>query len=123
MTIAATTLEGTSTTLTDADIDNLRRSVRGELVVAGEARYDEARRVWNGNVDRRPALIVRCLGAADVQQAVNFARSLASSTSSSAMSDAVGSCRTSPMAPSGQGSLTMHSAGLNPTTRISPGSS
>lgn len=47
----------------------------------------------------------------------------ASSTSSSAMSDAVGSCRTSPMAPSGQGSLTMHSAGLNPTTRISPGSS
>jgi len=66
MTIAANTLEGTSTTLTDADIDNLRRSVRGELVVAGEARYDEARRVWNGNVDRRPALIVRCLGAADV---------------------------------------------------------
>jgi FAD/FMN-containing dehydrogenase len=76
MTIASTTLEGTGTTLTDADIDNLRRSVRGELVVAGEARYDEARRVWNGNVDRRPALIVRCLGAADVQQAVNFARSL-----------------------------------------------
>ena len=67
MTITATTLEGTGSTLTDADIDNLRRSMRGELVVAGEARYDEARRVWNGNVDRRPALIVRCLGAADVQ--------------------------------------------------------
>jgi len=36
MTIASTTLEGTGTTLTDADIDNLRRSVRGELVVAAE---------------------------------------------------------------------------------------
>jgi len=45
MTIASTTLEGTGTTLTDANIDNLRRSVRGELVVAGEARYDEERRV------------------------------------------------------------------------------
>ena len=45
MTITATTLEGTGSTLTDADIDNLRRSMRGELVVAGEARYDEARRV------------------------------------------------------------------------------
>ena len=76
MTIAANTLEGMRTNLNDADVENLRRSIRGELVVAGEAHYDEARRVWNGNVDRRPALIVRCLGVADVQQAVNFARSL-----------------------------------------------
>jgi FAD/FMN-containing dehydrogenase len=76
MTITATTLDGVGTSLNDADVDNLRRSIRGELVLAGEARYDEARRVWNGNVDRRPALIVRCLGVADVQQAVNFARSL-----------------------------------------------
>jgi FAD/FMN-containing dehydrogenase len=76
MTISATTLEGSRTNLNDADIASLRSSVRGELVVAGDARFDEARRVWNGNVDRRPALIVRCMGAADVQQAVNFARSL-----------------------------------------------
>jgi FAD binding domain-containing protein/berberine-like enzyme len=76
MTISATTLEGSRTNLNDADIAGLRSNVRGELVVAGDARYDEARRVWNGNVDRRPALIVRCMGAADVQQAVNFARSL-----------------------------------------------
>src|SRR5947208_7255933 len=74
MTITATTLEGTRTNLNDADVESLRRSLRGELVVAGETQYEEARRVWNGNVDRRPALIVRCLGAADVQQAVNFAR-------------------------------------------------
>jgi FAD/FMN-containing dehydrogenase len=76
MTISATTLEGSRTNLNDADIASLRSNVRGELVVAGDARYDEARRVWNGNVDRRPALIVRCMGAADVQQAVNYARSL-----------------------------------------------
>jgi FAD/FMN-containing dehydrogenase len=76
MTISATTLEGSRTNLNDADIASLRSNVRGELVVAGDARYDEARRVWNGNVDRRPALVVRCMGAADVQQAVNFARSL-----------------------------------------------
>jgi FAD/FMN-containing dehydrogenase len=45
-------------------------------VIAGDAGFDQARRVWNGNVDRRPALIVRCAGVADVQHAVNFARSL-----------------------------------------------
>jgi FAD/FMN-containing dehydrogenase len=75
MTITATTLEGSRTNLNDTDLASLRQNLRGELVVAGEAKYDEARRVWNGNVDRRPALIARCLGAADVQQAVNFARS------------------------------------------------
>jgi FAD/FMN-containing dehydrogenase len=75
MTITANTLEGAHTSLDDADVDVLRRAVRGELIVAGGARYEEARRVWNGNVDRRPALIVRCLGPADVQQAVSFARS------------------------------------------------
>jgi FAD/FMN-containing dehydrogenase len=75
MTITASTLEGARISLNDSDIDGLRRAVRGELILPGEARYDEARRVWNGNVDRRPALVVRCLGAADVQQAVNFARS------------------------------------------------
>ena len=56
MTISATTLEGSRTNVNDADIASLRSNVRGELVVAGDARYDEARRVWNGNVDRRPGL-------------------------------------------------------------------
>jgi FAD/FMN-containing dehydrogenase len=76
MTITATTLDGARTTVTHADIESLRRAVRGEVIVAGQAGYEEARRVWNGNVDRRPAMIARCLDAADVQQAVNFARSL-----------------------------------------------
>jgi FAD/FMN-containing dehydrogenase len=42
-------------------------------VIAADPHYDDARRVWNGNIDRRPALVVRCAGVADVQQAVGFA--------------------------------------------------
>jgi len=74
MTITATMLEGTRTSLHETDVDSLRQNLRGDLIVPGEGKYEEARRVWNGNVDRRPALIVRCLGVADVQHAVNFAR-------------------------------------------------
>src|SRR4029453_80325 len=47
---------------------------RGELIRSGHADYHTARAVWNGNIDRQPALIARCTGPADVQQAVNFAR-------------------------------------------------
>src|SRR5690348_15948828 len=46
----------------------------GELVGAGDPGYENARRVWNGNIDRRPALVARCRGAADVRHAVSFAR-------------------------------------------------
>ena len=48
--------------------------MRGQLLVPGDASYDEARSIWNAMVDRRPGLIVRCAGAADVVAAVNFAR-------------------------------------------------
>lgn len=46
----------------------------GPLIRPGDAGYDEARRVWNGMIDRYPALIARCTGVADVIAAVNFAR-------------------------------------------------
>ena len=48
--------------------------VRGPVLGPDDAGYDEARRIWNGLIDRRPALIVQCTGAADVVDAVNFAR-------------------------------------------------
>jgi FAD binding domain-containing protein/berberine-like enzyme len=53
--------------------DELAASFRGELVDAGHADFDTARMVWNGMFDRRPGLIARCSGAADVIAAVNFA--------------------------------------------------
>src|SRR5215472_5661580 len=52
----------------------LREVFWGELVGAGDPGYDGARRVWNGNIDRRPALVARCRGVADVRHAVRFAR-------------------------------------------------
>jgi FAD/FMN-containing dehydrogenase len=74
MTITAVTLDRAATNLSDTAIDGLRTGIRGELILSGGDGYETARRVWNGNIDRRPALIVRCTGAADVQCAVDFAR-------------------------------------------------
>src|SRR2546428_1536637 len=63
-----------SITQIDADaVEKLRTRFRGALLRPGEG-YDEARRVWNGAIDRRPALIARCAGSDDVVEAVRFAR-------------------------------------------------
>jgi FAD/FMN-containing dehydrogenase len=55
-------------------LEKLRGRFRGALLRPGEEGYDEARRIWNGAIDRRPALIARCAGADDVVEAVRFAR-------------------------------------------------
>ncbi|HET9255186.1 MAG TPA: FAD-binding oxidoreductase [Pseudonocardiaceae bacterium] len=55
-------------------IEKLRTEFRGALLRPGEQGYDEARRIWNGAIDRHPALIARCAGADDVITAVRFAR-------------------------------------------------
>ena len=55
-------------------IDSFKTRLRGPLLLPGEPGYDEGRAIWNAMIDRRPALIVRCLGVADVISAVNFAR-------------------------------------------------
>lgn len=55
-------------------VDELRSSFRGDLIRPDDARYDEHRQVWNGSIDRRPGLIARCAGVADVRAAVRFAR-------------------------------------------------
>ena len=54
--------------------EGLRTRFRGALLRPGEEGYDEARRIWNGAIDRRPALIARCAGTDDVVEAVRFAR-------------------------------------------------
>jgi FAD/FMN-containing dehydrogenase len=61
-------------TLREADIEVFRVALRGQLLRPEEPGYDAARRVFNWMIDRRPALIVRCAGAADVVAGVNFAR-------------------------------------------------
>jgi FAD/FMN-containing dehydrogenase len=58
-----------------ATIEELRQSVRGSVVAQADAGYDAARAVWNGMIDRRPALVVRCAETSDVVAAVQFARS------------------------------------------------
>ncbi len=55
-------------------LTELRAAVRGEVIGPHDPGYDEHRRVWNGSVDRRPALIVRCTSAEDVRTALRFAR-------------------------------------------------
>jgi FAD/FMN-containing dehydrogenase len=52
----------------------LAGSIAGELIAPGDGAYDEARAVWNGAIDRRPALIARCAGAPDVAAALRHAR-------------------------------------------------
>ncbi len=56
-------------------VDELQTSFRGELVRPYDAGYDEHRKVWNGSIDRRPALIARCTGVADIRAAIRLARS------------------------------------------------
>ena len=58
----------------DAALNTLRSSLRGELIRREDNEYDTIRSIWNGMIDRRPALIARCLGVADVRAALSFAR-------------------------------------------------
>ena len=73
-TVSAVSAEGAGTILSSADVDGFQAVLRGDLLGSTHESYEAARRVWNGNIDRRPTLIGRCAGVADVQQAVNFAR-------------------------------------------------
>ena len=61
--------------LDQVTLRELERSFRGQLVTPRDPTYDVQRRVWNGSIDRSPALIARCTGVADVIAAVRFARS------------------------------------------------
>jgi len=70
---AAKGLDGQQLTLKSADVEDLRAGLRGELITADQPAYETARRIWNPTFDRKPALIVRCVGASDVRRAVNFA--------------------------------------------------
>src|SRR5436309_14560855 len=54
--------------------DELRGKLRGELILAGDPNYDEARKLYNGMIDKCPSAIVRAADVADVMAGVNYAR-------------------------------------------------
>ncbi len=64
----------TAPQLSEEVVSAFRSQLRGELLQPGDKSYDEARKVYNGMIDRRPALIVQCVDTADVIAAVNFGR-------------------------------------------------
>src|SRR5437660_9660667 len=68
------TSNGGDTVLEDAAVRSFADSLRGPLLRPGDDDYDKARKVWNGMIDRRPALVAGCVGAADVIASVRFAR-------------------------------------------------
>ena len=72
--IAAVTTDGTETEIPSPAVEDLASPLRGELIRTGDPRYEPARQLWNGMIERRPALIVRCAGPDDVVAAVSFAR-------------------------------------------------
>ncbi|MFO1026844.1 MAG: FAD-binding oxidoreductase [Acetobacteraceae bacterium] len=74
MSLQVTTLDGASTGLGDSTLDGFRQSVRGDVILATDPQYGAARPVWNGNIQKSPAMIVRCAGVSDVQRCIDFAR-------------------------------------------------
>jgi FAD/FMN-containing dehydrogenase len=71
--VLAVSGEGKPVALTAAEVKELRAGLKGKLLLAQDAGYEGARRVWNGSIDRHPALIVRCESREDIVRAVQFA--------------------------------------------------
>jgi FAD/FMN-containing dehydrogenase len=70
--MTATTQRTNKTIIGEATIGELEASMRGRVIRPGDSDYDEARALWNGSHDKRPALILQCAGTADVLKAVEF---------------------------------------------------
>ena len=68
------TLDGAVKTIRAEELQAFGAELRGALIDANSPNYDQARTIWNAMIDRRPGLIARCCGAADVMSAVRFAR-------------------------------------------------
>ena len=64
----------TTNIIAGRDLETLRTAITGQVFVPGEAGYDQARQAWNLAVDQRPAVVVEAGSAADVAQAVRYAR-------------------------------------------------
>ncbi len=73
-TIAALHRDGQRLEIDPKHVDALRASLRGTLLVDGAPGYDDSRSIWNGMIDRKPALVARCVGVSDIKAGVAFAR-------------------------------------------------
>jgi FAD/FMN-containing dehydrogenase len=72
--IRVATLSNGGTVLAEEAVENLKNLIKGDVLLQSHDQYDQARKIWNGMIDKRPALIVRCSGPGDVIDAVKFAR-------------------------------------------------
>jgi len=72
--LSAIAPSGASIVLAAEIVQAFAANLRGQLILPSDADYDQARKVWNGMIDKRPALIARCSGVADIIHCVNFAR-------------------------------------------------
>ena len=70
----SSTEKGTDLLLDESTLQSLKGSIRGKLITASDQSYDDERLVYNGMINKFPALIVKCVNVADVISAVNFAR-------------------------------------------------
>src|ERR671922_996278 len=66
--------EVVATRIKDDIIQEFRTSLSGQLILPEHPSYNEVRKVWNAMIDKSPALIARCMGAADAIKSINFAR-------------------------------------------------
>ena len=72
--LRVTSITGAEGAIAEEAVEEFKSSLRGELLAAGDDGYEDARGLFNAIIDKRPALIARCSGTADVIDAVNFAR-------------------------------------------------
>ena len=71
--IKAKTIEGKLVTIDSSSLEDFKSTFWGKVITPQDSEYESARRLWNGMIDRRPALIAQCAGTADVIKAVSFA--------------------------------------------------
>ena len=74
ITMGSDGVQAPATAVGDAAVAQLRAAFGGEVIGPADGGYDAHRRVWNGSIDRRPAVIARCTSVEDVRTAIRFGR-------------------------------------------------
>ena len=72
--LSVTKSSGERTALGEAALEKFRSSLQGTIILPGDNAYEDARKIWNGIIDKKPGLMVKCREAADVISCVNLAR-------------------------------------------------